>query len=133
MADSFTPLVTAAQLGVYINDPTINVERANDILEDAQLLCEAVVNPLPPSATVVIKRVASRAYMNPPRPVSPIPGVAAPLWGIGTFVGGVFLLPSDKEDLLDMAGNQSGVAAVYSVPLATGWTDPVVSTAATWP
>lgn len=96
-------LVTPAQLGTLLKDPTIDVARATDIIADATTLCASVVT-LTPACSVVIKRVAARAYGSsvPRGPASPFGGQAAS--GPATGMAGVALWPSDLKDLRRLTG-----------------------------
>lgn len=59
-----SPIIDPADLGTYLNDPSINTARATALIADAQTLCEDIVSPLPATAAVVVKRVAARAYRS---------------------------------------------------------------------
>lgn len=56
------PLITPTQLGTYLGDESINVDRAAMIIADAQDACESVVNPIPANKVYVLRRVALKAY-----------------------------------------------------------------------
>lgn len=124
MTDSYTPLVSAAQLGVYLNDDSLDVDRAEDLLEDAQVLCESIVSPLPPTAAVVVKRVAGRAYVTVTSARQA--QLAAAQAGYGAVPGGmgdVHLTRTDERDLRRLAGGTGGAFTIDMLP--AGYTAPV--------
>jgi hypothetical protein len=99
------PVITPAILAVYLNDPTIDVTRATQMIARAQALCESVISPLPDGAEVVVERVAGRAY------VSTVTTRTAQLIAAGSQIGGqpmgtggVYLTRADRADLRRAAG-----------------------------
>jgi hypothetical protein len=117
-----SPLVTPADLGVYLKDASIDTTRAADMIMDAQILCESVVSPLPTTASVVIKRVAGRAYVT--TTVSRNGQAAAagsPMGAAPGGIGGVWLTAKDEVDLRRLAGSGSA----FSIdPLPTAYVIP---------
>jgi hypothetical protein len=100
------PIISPSDLATYLNDPSLNVDRAVALIADAQMLCEAIISPLPAGASVVVKRMAGRAYVavSSPRQAA----VAAAGGQYGATPGGnagVFLWPSDEIDLRRLAGS----------------------------
>lgn len=57
--------VTAEDLAVYLDLEEINGARADLMIEQATLMAESIVSPLPDSASAVILAIAGRAYANP--------------------------------------------------------------------
>jgi hypothetical protein len=110
------PLVTSDDLGVYLNDPDIDEDRATAMIADAQALCESVVATLPPAASVVVKRVAGRAYVSTTSAVRQAQIVAggSPFGG-GPSAGGVFLTRQDRADLRRMTGG-GGAFSINLLP-----------------
>lgn len=103
------PLIDPADLGTALNDPSINVARAMDVIVDAQTLCETIISPLPPQAAVVVKRMAKRAYGETASPRQQQIAAAG-----GQFIGAsgpadVVLTPADIRDLQAMVA--PGVSA----------------------
>jgi hypothetical protein len=100
------PIVDPTELGIYLNDPGIDEVRAADLIADAQTLCESIVSPLPAAASVIVKRVAGRAYTTMATPRSTQLGaVGSPFAGQPGGSGGVYLTRYDKADLRNMAGS----------------------------
>lgn len=97
------PLVTSDDLALALNDPTINEDRADYWIGQAQTLCESILTPLPVTAAVVVTRVAARAYANSTGAVrgQQIQQSGSPLAGPGS---GVWLSRADKSDLRRLAG-----------------------------
>lgn len=100
------PLVYPDDLGTYLNDPNINTDRATAMIADAQTLCETILSPLPPAASVVVKRVAARAYVSTTtsRAAQIAGGGGAFAGGALPVTGGVILTRIDKADLRRIAG-----------------------------
>lgn len=115
-----TALINYADLAVYLNDPSIDVERAEAMIDDAQTLCESVLTPLPAEASVVVKRVAGRAY------VSTMTTRTAQMYAAGSQIGamplgmgGIFLTKQDRADLYRL---NDGSSAFTINPLPTDYT-----------
>lgn len=113
-------VVTADDLARAMNDVDIDVDRAEELIADAQTLCEGVVSPLPDGATVVIKRVAARAYVTTITRMAQAQAAGSPF---GSTTGaGVWLSRMDKADLRRLAGGGGAftinpLPADYSVTL----------------
>ena len=58
------PIVTPDDLGIYLGSE-VNYDRASQLIDWAQALCETIVSPLPRSAAPVVVDVVQRAYANP--------------------------------------------------------------------
>lgn len=97
------PLVTSDDLAVALNDKTIDADRADFWIGQAQTLCESIASPLPATAAVVVTRVAARAYAS-----TASASRAAQLAASGSpFTpggGGAYLTKSDRSDLRRLAG-----------------------------
>ena len=107
------PLVTADDLATLLKDPTIDRPRAEAIIADVQTLCASIVT-LTSACSVVVKRVAARAYVSTVSPRAPQMGAGgSPFGGGGGNPGGVVLYKSDKADLRRLAGGSSA----YSVDM----------------
>lgn len=110
------PLVTPDDLGVYLNDSGINVGRASAMITDAQTLCETIVSPLPTAASVVVKRVAARAYVTTTTTKgAQIAAAGSPFVGTVGSAGGVWLTRADKADLRRLAGS-GGAFSIDPLP-----------------
>lgn len=124
MAD---PIVDVPDLAVYLNDPSIDADRAAAFITDAQTLCESVIEPLPVTAAIVVKRVAARAY------VTAASSRTAQLQAAGSPYAGnaatwVYLTQYDIEDLRRL-NNTGGAFSVDLLP--AGYTPPASWTALT--
>ena len=102
---------TAADLDLYLADPTVDTARADEIIAEVVTLCESYVDPLPAGASVVVKRVAARAYLSIVKPNGPQMGTAGSPFGQGSAgqggPGGLVLWNSDIRDLRRLAGGSS--------------------------
>jgi hypothetical protein len=121
----FTPLVSAEELGTYLNDSSIDPDRAAMLIEDAQLLCQSVVSPLPEGANIVIRRVAARAYVTITSARSQQLAAANAPFGVAqTGTGGLWLSRADEADLRRLAGG-GGAFSIDLLPV--GYTLPAPS------
>lgn len=117
-----SPLVEPSDLGTYLKDTTIDTGRAAAMIADAQTLCESIVSPLPTTASVVVKRVAARAYVT--TTVSrngQAASAGSPIGATPGGGGGVYLTRGDKADLRRLAGGSSAfsidpVETTYTLP-----------------
>lgn len=102
-------------LGVDVDDV-----RAAFLIEQAQNLCMAIVDPLPSGAAAVVLTVAARAYVNP---------AGATQETLGSYSvqrpGALFLTRADRRSLLNMAG-RSGAFSVNLLP--DGYPDSTLGT-----
>lgn len=104
------PIVDPSDLSTYLNDPSILADsvataRAASFIADAQILCESIISPLPPAASVVVKRVAARGYVTVTSPrQQQLNAAGAPFGATGTGMGGVWLSRADKADLRRLGG-----------------------------
>lgn len=119
------PLIDPDDLATYLNDPAINVDRAAKLIADAQLLCETVISPLPAAASVVLMRVAKRAYEDQGRQApGVVPGIGYAVNGGdsgGSVIGDVYLTRYDIADLRRMNGG-GGAFSIDLLP--AGYTPP---------
>ena len=104
---------TAEQLGLYLDLPEINGDRADLLLEQAVALCETVVKPLPEGATAVVLSVAGRAYVNPQQVSYETIGPMSVQRPQGS--GGLYLTKADKSALRSLAG-RGGAFTVDPTP-----------------
>lgn len=102
-------LVSIDEFKLYLNNQSLDVDRANLILGLAQTLCESIVNPLPAGSDIVILDVAERAFSNPTNV-----GGSIALYSEGegpfnsstpgTTSGGLWLTENNKRTLRTLAG-----------------------------
>lgn len=112
------PIIDSADLATYLNDSRIDTARANAMIGDAQALCETVVFPLPAAASVVVKRVAGRAYVSVTSPrQAQLADAGSPFGGTPGGMGGVYLTQSDRRDLRSAAGG-GGAFSIDVLPSA---------------
>lgn len=113
-----TPIVSTSDLSLYLNDPSIDVPRAQMIINQAIALCETIVYPLPTDpdganqygAQAVVLDVAQRAYSNPTSARSS--NLATYSENLGPFSdgnpgsigGGLWLTDNNKSTLRQLAG-----------------------------
>jgi hypothetical protein len=109
------PLISWEDLAVYLSDDRIDQDRAADMISDAQTLCEGVVSPLPASASVVVKRVAGRAYVTTLSSKQAQAQAAGGMFS-GSASGGVWLTKADKADLRRLNGGGGGAFSVDLLP-----------------
>lgn len=127
-------IVDPSDLATYLSDPKINQARASALIADAQILCESVVSPLPAGASVVVKRVAARAYVSVTSGrQTELAGMSMPMGSAPGGLGGVWLSRTDKADLRRLAGG-GGAFSIdllpqdFTVPTQLSvWDDPVAS------
>ncbi|MEU9442877.1 hypothetical protein AB0D42_18530 [Streptomyces sp. NPDC048304] len=93
---------TAEQLGLYLDLPEINGNRADLLIAQAVALCETVVKPLPDQATAVVLSVAGRGYVNPQQVSYETIGPMSVQRPQGS--GGLYLTKSDRTALKSLAG-----------------------------
>lgn len=105
---------TAEQLGLFLDLPEINGDRADLLLEQAVALCETVVKPLPDRATAVVLSVAGRAYVNPQQVSYETIGPMSVQRPSGS--GGLYLTKSDKTALKSLAG-RGGAFTIDPTPV----------------
>lgn len=104
---------TAEQLGLFLDLPEINGDRADLLLEQAVALCETVVKPLPDQATAVVLSVAGRGYVNPQQVSYETIGPMSVQRPQGS--GGLYLTKADKTALKSLAG-RGGAFTVDPTP-----------------
>jgi len=131
-----TPIATAADLGVYLNDPAIDTVRATLMIDLVQGEAETYVLPLPTAARGRVLAAAGRAYTN----ATSAHDVALGTGHIGygapssqTGVGGLYLSRSDIRALRRMAG-RTGAFVIDLMPIGVSEVQSlvVVATAGTF-
>lgn len=115
---SVDPLVvTPDDLALYMGLDSINNDRAQLLIDQIILLCEAVVSPLPAAASPVVLDAAANAYATPPGSITselvgPYQATRRP--------GGLFLTKGQRATLRLLSGGGSA----FSINLlATGYPD----------
>lgn len=112
------PLITPADLGLYLSDQSIDPDRAAMFIADAQTLCESIVSPLPDAASVIVKRVAGRAYVSTLSARAAQQAAAGSPFGAGSSMGGgVWLSDSDLIDLRRLSGAGGGAFSIDILPV----------------
>lgn len=102
------PLFDPADLGTYLGDDSLNIDRAQMIIDDAYAACQSVINPVPESKTFVVRRVAVRAYVGASGQARGYQLEQADADYTGSApVSGVYLTRWDRQDLL---GTETDVA-----------------------
>jgi hypothetical protein len=110
------PVVSVPELGLYLNDTSIDTNRAEFMIGQAQMLCESVVSPLPAGAAVVVTRVAGRGYVTSTTTRgAQLVAAGSPFGLVPGGVGGLFLTRQDKGDLRRMAGG-GGAFTINPMP-----------------
>lgn len=123
-------MITPDDLGVYLKDPSIDTVRATEMIADAQTLCESILNPLPTTASVVVKRVAGRGYVTTTSArQSQVAGAGSPFGAQPGGMGGIHLYAEDIADLRRLAGG-GGAFSIDMLP--AGYTPPVSYTLDDW-
>lgn len=107
------PIVDPTDLGTYLNDSTINSERAELMIGQAQALCETIVTPLTAAAAVVVMRVAARGYTTAAQSRANAQMAAAGSPFQSGPAGGVYLTRYDKSDLRRTASGSNA----YSISM----------------
>lgn len=109
------------KLALYLNLTEVDDDRANLMIEQAILLAESIVSPLPDSAAAVVLAVAGRAYSNPQ-------GVAYETVGpvsVQRPQAGLYMTRDERRTLQRLAGR----GGAYTVDPTPADADPDV----TWP
>jgi hypothetical protein len=99
-----TPIVSVAELGLALNDTSIQESRAAHLIDRAQQACanylaQIGVSAVPQSAAFVVERIAARAYTTPTGARSAQMAAAGALVAGNSSGGGVWLTKADKADL----------------------------------
>ena len=113
--------VTPEDLRVYLGLDAVDEARASLMIEQAVLLSESVVTPLPDAASAVVLAVAGRAYANPQ-------GVAYETVGpisVQRPQAGLYMTKDERRTLKRLAG-RGGAFTIDPTPADA---DPDV----TWP
>lgn len=125
-------LPTAEDLGLYLGLQEIDGDRADLLLQQAAMLCESVVKPLPDQATAVVLSAAGRAYVNPQAVSYETIGPMSVQRPSGS--GGLYLTRADKTALKSAAGRGGAFSVdptpasadpspTWPVDAVTGWVD----------
>lgn len=117
------PLIDSGDLATYLNDPSIDIERAEAMIVRAQTLCESVLSPLPDAASVVVERVAGRGYVSAIGRGKQVQASGSP-FGAVAGAGAIYLTRYDKADLRRLAGG----GGAFSIDLLPSGYVPPVST-----
>lgn len=131
------PVAFVDDLALYLNDPNIDVNRAQFILDLAHEQCETIVDPLPTTARSVVLDVAQRAYANPTSVRNTSLGLYAEDEGPfsdgspGTTGGGVWLTAGNVTALRNLGGG-GGAFSIDMTPAGAGASLPWWDTGSVW-
>lgn len=98
------PLIDATDLATYLNDPSIDQDRATLMIVRAQTLCESVLSPLPDTAAGIVERIAGRGYVSAVGGRGKQVTSAGSPFGAVPGAGAIYLTRYDKADLRRLAG-----------------------------
>lgn len=115
--------VSVDEFASYLNNPDLDRDRAQEILDDAHDLCETIIDPLPRNARSVVLDVAERAFANP----APTGTPAYYAEGEGPFNdvtpgvsgGGLYLTQENKATLRRLNGS-GGAFTIDCLPATAG-------------
>ncbi len=107
-------LATTAQLALKLG-VTVDDDRAQQALDEAEALLLSVVSPLPDGAWVIELRMASRAFPNPAQLSGQSVAGSSASW---PSPGGVYMSKSDRADVRRLAGVGKGAFSVNAAPKA---------------
>lgn len=116
--------VDAEQLALYLGLDEIDEARATLMLDQAVLLAESIVKPLPDAASAVVLAIAGRAYANPQ-------GVAYETVGpisVQRPQAGLYMTRDERRTLQRLAG-RGGAFTIDPTPADA---DPDVTWPAEW-
>lgn len=113
--------VSPADLGTYLG-ATVDVDRAQFLIDRATELCQSVLNPLPDAAVSVVLDVVARAYSNPADVQAQTAGPFSAHFG--KVSGGLWLTRQNKQTLRRLAGS-GGAFSFDTMPAAAGKGIPV--------
>lgn len=118
------------ELGTYLG-VTVDVDRAQFLIDIAESLCLSIVDPLPDAARAVLLDVVGRAYSNP----TAVPQQAAGPFSVSGVAGGVWLTRQNKSTLRRLAGS-GGAFSIDIMPSTAGaglpWWDTASVTDGDW-
>lgn len=118
--------VTPDQLRIYLDFEEIDEVRADLLIQQAEELCRAVVQPLPVGARTVVTSAAARAFVNPQGSGYQVAGP----FSLQGSSGGLFLSKDERRTLQLLAGRGSAFT-IDPTPPRPSWTGiPPVSFAA---
>lgn len=89
-------------LSFYLGQ-TLDIDRANLLIDLAEKLCLAVVSPLPDGAEAVVLDVTSRCYTNPQNVTEQATGPY--ITAYGSVAGGLWLTRNNTATLRRLAGS----------------------------
>jgi len=115
------PITPPADLALFLGRE-VDATRAAFLLNDAELLCESVLTPLPAAAAIIVRRIAGRAYLNIESATQVGVGAVSTSFGAPDQVGGtggLYLSKTDKADLLRLAG-RGGAFTIDLMPADAG-------------
>lgn len=121
--------VQPADLGTYLGDDNINIDRATYLIARATELCESIINPLPSGSDAVVLDVAARAYTNPQNAVQQATGPFSANYG--AVGGGLWLTRANKATLRRL-GNGGGAFMIDTMPSTAGQNLPPWDAGAGW-
>jgi hypothetical protein len=107
-------IISPADLGTYLG-ATVDIDRAQFLIDQAVDLCQSIVSPLPDGAASVVLDVAGRAYANP----TSVPNQAAGPFTVGSAPGGLRLTRQNKSTLRRLAGS-GGAFTIDTMPATAG-------------
>lgn len=125
-----TFFISPEDLGTYLG-ATVDIDRAQFLIDQATDLCTSIVDPLPDAATSVVLDVAARAYANP----TSVPNQAVGPFSMGGASGGLWLTRQNKSTLRRLAGS-GGAFTIDTMPTTAGsglpWWDTASSAGGDW-
>lgn len=118
------PLISSDDLATYLNDPSIDEDRADTMIADATQACETIVNPVPAAAAYIVKRVAGRGYSSAVRGGGKQAVAGGSPFGAVPGAGAIYLTRYDERDLRRVAGGGGAFSidllpADYTPPCGT--------------
>lgn len=109
------PLITSDDLAVYLNDPSIDTDRASLLIDYAQQACETVLNPLPAAAAGIVAGLAGDAYTGILSPRAAATAAAGGQVGGGSG-GGVYLTRAAERALRRLSSSSGGAFTIDMLP-----------------
>jgi cell division inhibitor SulA len=111
--------VSPSDLGTYLNDASVQEDRAFLMIQLAQDLCESVLSPLPLAAKGIVLRIAARKYVSTTSTRAQQLASGGSPMGAGTLPD---LTRADKADLRRLAGG----GGAFSIDTLVNYTPPVL-------
>lgn len=115
-------LVFPDDLRTFLQDPTVDTDRAQLLLDLAYEKCLSVVDPVPERARGVVLEMAARAYTNVTSAHQLSLGSASVAFGAQTStagIGGLYLSKSNIAELRRLGG-RSGAFTIDPTPIDAG-------------